>query len=202
MRKSLLVLCLSLLTLPVAAARADSWLPPSPKIYASTDGSKPLKVVPGQGIIANASWVTMAPDGTVQEAKPFPLVNIPVTALVPGRFIPYFVTLNTYSKVGYEHSLVIYRDNGEVVRDFKLEDLLTPKEIKEHALQTVASRFWDASAKFDFVIPKVERTEEGGQGRKYQAEDEENVQLHIVFPWGKQMAVRLKDGEVTVLKEA
>lgn len=195
-RKTLLALCLSLLTVSPVALRADSWIAPSPKIFSSEEGDRALKVVPAKEGPAGASWVQFNADGTEKPGERFSLVNMPVRALVPSRVFPYFVTLDTYTSMGFAHTVVIYRNKGEVVRDLKLEDLLTPEEIKAHVPQTVSSRFWRNGANIGFVIPKTVATP-GQEGAVAGIEKPEDIQLQIEFTWGKIVNVRLRDGEVS-----
>jgi hypothetical protein len=193
-------LCLSLLFLSPLVARADSWLPPSPKIFANEDGDKTLKIVPGQGSKAGATWVRLNADGSELPARSFPLVNMPLRVLVPNSQFDCFVTLDTYARIGYEHAVVVYRTDGTVVRDLKLEDLLTPAEIKEHVRETAGSRWWRNGASFNFVVPTVPMTEgTGDKKRTYEQQDPENIALRIHFTWNKQVDVRLKDGKVTAI---
>jgi hypothetical protein len=198
MKLTRVALSLSLLFLAPLAARADSWLPASPKIFANEDGNRTLKVVPTQAGKASAAWVRLNADGSELPAQRFPLVNIPIRVLVPSSEFSYFATIDTYTHPGYGHAVVIYRADGTVVRDLKLEDLLTAAEIKEHTHETAGSRWWRNGATFSFAVPTQPKTEgEGDKQRTYQESQPENVQLRITFPWNKQVDVRLKDGVVT-----
>src|SRR5262249_46090283 len=68
------------------------------------------------------------------------LVNVPDRVYVApdGRRV---VTIDTYGRLGYDHSVVVYDDRGKVLADYKLEDLLTRAEIRRHVDQTVSSRW-------------------------------------------------------------
>ena len=57
---------------------------------------------------------------------------------------------DTYGNLGYKHVLVIYDDKGKMVKDFKLEDLLTDDEIKTNVRITEGSRWWAQQTQFSF----------------------------------------------------
>jgi hypothetical protein len=70
------------------------------------------------------------------------LVNIPLRVMLAesvksGKKVRYVITLDGWARIGQEHCLVVYGENGKVIADFKLEDLLTAKEIE--TLPTEAS---------------------------------------------------------------
>ena len=77
------------------------------------------------------------------------------------------ITLDTWAHVGYEHCLVIYGQKGKVIADFKLEDLLTDKEIAGLPA-TLSSRGWsdkdlaefeDRSLGFDELVIRMKYKE-------------------------------------------
>ncbi len=68
------------------------------------------------------------------------LVNIPNrTILVESG--KYVITLDSWRSVGFDHCLVVYGEKGKVIADFKLEDLLTAKEIEGLSAE-VTHRSW------------------------------------------------------------
>lgn len=167
--------------------RADSWVNPTPRIFASDDGHWGLKVLPGTprigpipaDAVATGILLGINDDGSDRILWKMPLVNIPVQALVFKSYQKLFVvTLDTWFRMGYEHSLVIYDKEGKVVRDLRLEDFLTEKEWRAHVDVSTSSRHWRKDAKFDFV------------------HDEKNPKLLITFDWGKVLEVELPTGEI------
>jgi hypothetical protein len=78
------------------------------------------------------------------------LVNIPVLAFVAndGKHV---VTLDTWAKLGYEHALVVYGENGAVVADYDLDALLSGDEIAASVVHTMNARRWlqGATTAFD-----------------------------------------------------
>jgi hypothetical protein len=136
--------------------RADSWPQPKPRIFAQTQGEYAFKILP---VGTEGVFLTLDESGKEKVIWQAKLVNLPVRAIVAesGKFV---ITLDTWASVGYEHCLVVYGEKGKVVADFKLEDLLTAKEI-ENLPSTAGSRWWtdkdiaefeDLSRQDEFVI--------------------------------------------------
>jgi hypothetical protein len=172
--------------------RADSWLNPTPRIFASDDGHWALKVLPETApigpvkadAIARAVLFGINGDGSDRIVWKKPLINIPVRALLFKSYHRLFVvTLDTWFRMGYEHSLVIYDKQGKLVRDLRLEDLLTEKEIRAHVTMSTSSRRWRKNANFNFV------------------HDPECPKLRITFDWGKVLEVELPTGQVAEQKK-
>ncbi len=151
MRSSHRLLCLALLLLGASAATADSWAPPTPRVYANKWGSHGFKVVPSEkGFAGPATGVlfTLGEDGKEKVAWSKELVNMPHRALVSDR--GQVVTIDSYANLGFKHSLVIYDAMGKVLADYALEDLLTKEEL-EKVLRSVSSRHWAGSTTFEFT---------------------------------------------------
>lgn len=181
----------------LGVCRGDSWGPPSAKIFASDDGNRALKIVPirGEGFTftSTATWIRLNHDGSEQALNQFKLPNAPMRILIPERGVNFFVTIDSHARLGGDHTLVIYRSGGQVVRDLKLENLLTATEILDHVKHTVSSRWWREGAAFVFEVPTTETIVD--KGRFVRSEYEE-AKLHLVFPWGKRVVVKLATGEV------
>jgi hypothetical protein len=60
------------------------------------------------------------------------------------------VTIDTYGRLGFDHSLVVYDENGKALADYQLEDVLTGLEIMRYVKQSVSSRWWAQQATFAF----------------------------------------------------
>ncbi|HEY0867153.1 MAG TPA: hypothetical protein VGE01_07240 [Fimbriimonas sp.] len=124
---------------------ADSWKAPQARIFASANGQYAIKVVPPPGKFegkARAVLFSLEAGGKEARLWSADLVNIPATVWVSdtGRA----VGLDTYGRVGYSHAVVVYGDIGEAKADYKLEELLTPHEIRD-VPTSVSSRWWSES---------------------------------------------------------
>jgi hypothetical protein len=149
MRASFLVLAGLLAS--VGAAGADTWESPGPRDYTSPSRSRTFKVVPPQNWLsgkAQGALVLPGKDGKEKTVWQRDLVNVPHQAFVSDHS-DHVVTIDTYGRLGREHTLVIYDKDGKAVADYLLEDLLSEEEIRRHAVQTVSSRHW-ADGKFGF----------------------------------------------------
>jgi hypothetical protein len=164
-----------------AIATADTWIAPRPQIFAASTGTYGFKTLPpnppvpplrgrGQGIL-----FALAQDGNETVVWTTELVNIPVQALVSddGKYV---VTLDTWFRGGYEHCLVIYGEQGQVLADFNLEALLTRDEIANKVQQSFSSRNWLTGAKVGF-------------------NDRKN-RVVITLRWGKVISVALRYGRI------
>jgi hypothetical protein len=162
-RPILLMLGLGLALVQSSNARADKFPagPPQPKLFSSVYGYYALKILPdvssvgtrkrtegihgpeqASQIVGNSEGVFFTLDENAKEkviwrAK---LVNIPNRAILVGSG-KYVITLDSWRSVGFDHCLVVYGEKGKVIADFKLEDLLTAKEI-ESLDGSVTHRGW------------------------------------------------------------
>jgi hypothetical protein len=157
---------------------ADSWAAPTPRVFASTWGSRGFKVLkptingPSEGVLFRLDG-----DGKEQIVWQAQLVNTPHRVLVDdsGKFV---ATIDTYANLGFAHSLVIYGDTGKVIRDFKLKDLLTPDEIRKNLTHTETSRHWAKKCAFDM----------------------EGDHLVLRLSWGKVIRIELPTGKIAETK--
>lgn len=146
------------------AAFADSWLPPAPMSFFSTDQGFQLYVAPGTtevkaeeitpedteyGIKAHPAAECMATmkkkneDGSFTDLWTAPLVNpvLPVDALIAddGSF---FVTFDDYGSIGTsDNTVVIYYGTGKLIKKYALTELLSEAEYAE-VPRTVSSLMW------------------------------------------------------------
>lgn len=146
-----------------SVARADTFpaVPPQPKLFASVYGAFALKTLPDVSSVATrtrtegvhraeqAAQIIGSSEGVFftldEQAKEkviwrAKLVNIPNRAIIPesGKYV---ITLDSWRSTGFEHCLVVYGAKGNVIADFRLEDLLTAKEI-EGLPASVTHRSW------------------------------------------------------------
>jgi len=165
------------------AAWADSWPNAGSRVFAETTGGRGFKVIPISAaagthageVQSRGVLFYLENDGTEKVLWDKLLVNIPVGVLVSSRG-NCVVTLDTWAHMSYEHGLVVYGAKGEVVADFKLEDLLSKDEIQKNVDQSVSSRNWlrDANTRFD----------------------ETAEHLVITLKWGKLITLDLKTGKI------
>jgi hypothetical protein len=161
--RMVLTLAVGLSLVVSSEAHADKFPagPPQPKLFASLYGVYALKTLPDVSSVgtqrrtegvqwpAQASQIVGSSEGVfftldehakekvIWRAK---LVNIPNRAILveSGKYV---VTLDSWRSAGFDHCLVVYGEKGKVIADFKLEDLLTAKEI-ESLPNSVTSRSW------------------------------------------------------------
>lgn len=158
---------------------ADAWPGARPQTFVSANGAYAFRTQPPR--LANWSGtsqgtvVTIGAGGaeTVMWARE--LVNIPVRAFITddGKYV---VTFDTWAKLGYEHSLVIYGERGAVIADHTLEALLSADEIANSVVHTATTRRWLQGATIAF---------EPGRNT-----------IAIVFPWRKTLRVSLPSGRI------
>jgi hypothetical protein len=145
-----LVAAASLLAVAVSTAFADTWEPPHPRVFAAEGGRYGLKVVEPR-FLGSSTGILFAldPDSKEKVIWSAKLVNVPhgVHVAPDGKRV---VTIDTYGKLGHDHSLVVYDEKGKVLADYKLEDLLTDLEIQYRVSRSVSSRHWTRQATFAF----------------------------------------------------
>jgi TonB family protein len=152
----------------IFSANADTWRLPKKEKYYSPNKKHYLEVTPkklesqlkyfedkvdGQdnaGALkgvkdnrAKGAFYSRRDDGGYSRKWKFPLVNevSPVSAVVSSNG-DYVVTFDNWHSVGYgDDVVVIYRSNGELIKKFGLEDLLTEGDI-ETLPHSVSSIRW------------------------------------------------------------
>jgi hypothetical protein len=124
----------------------------------------------GQGTL-----FTLSADGREHVLWSRELVNIPVRAFIVDKGT-HVVTFDTWARLGYEHALVIYGDQGVLVVEYDHEALLSADEIAMRVVETVGGRRWlqDATIAFD---------------------NGENA-IVITLPWGKIIRVAVSTGKI------
>ena len=117
----------------------------------------------------------MGPDGRETAIWSRELLNIPVSAFITddGKHV---VTFDTWAKLGYEHALVVYGEQGAVVVDYGLEALLSADEIDRSVRQTIGARRWLQGATIAF--------------------DSGDSHIVITLNWGKTIRVALATGKI------
>jgi len=140
-RPRLLTLAVGLSLVLSSAACADDLIAPGPRIYAqSSSGKYAIKILPGTSADKDEGvFFTLDKEGKEEVIWRTKLVNIPGPAIIAENG-KYVITLDTFGRID-EHCLVVYGEKGKVIADFKLEDLLTAREI-ESIPRTVTMRGW------------------------------------------------------------
>jgi len=179
MKVFIVALATSALVIASGTVSADSWPGSRPQVYASANGSYRFKTRPPQLATwsgkSHGTLVSLAPDGSETVRWSRELVNIPVSAFVADD-ASRLVTFDTWAKLGYEHALVIYDDQGAVVVDYDLEALLSADEIASSVVHTVSARRWLQGATIAF--------DNGGRD------------IVIRLQWGKRIRVALATGTI------
>lgn len=153
-------LFLGLVVMSSSCAFCDTWKNVGPRLFVSDSHEFAVQVTPDRDPLARADaklfgFTPMGDERVIWRGK---LVNHPHEVYVaepyPGS-APTFASVDTYGLAGGEHSLVIYRADGTVVKDYKLEDLLTPNELRLKVARTVSSRRWARSGHFALAYRDV-----------------------------------------------
>jgi hypothetical protein len=106
-------------------------------------------VNPGQARSAQAAVFRKSQSGKYDHVRSFALLNdvSPVNVLVAGD--GRFVTFDNWHSAGYgDDVVVIYENDGTVVKKYSLEELLTAKKV-ESLPHTVSSIWWGGEHKLD-----------------------------------------------------
>jgi hypothetical protein len=178
-QRLVIALALSVGMIGSAGVSADSWPGSRPQVFASANGAYRFRTQPPRLSTwsgkSSGTLVTLARDGSEKMAWSRELVNIPVIAFVADEGT-YVVTFDTWARLGYEHALVIYDNQGVVVVDYDLEALLSADEIASSVLHTVSARRWLQGATIAF--------DNGGRD------------IAIRLQWGKRIRVALATGKI------
>ena len=131
--------------------RAEKWPPPKPRIFAQPNGNYAVKILPDT---SEGVYFTLDERGEEKVMWRAKLVNIPLRVMLVesakgGKYVQYVITIDTWARIGGEHCLVVYGEKGKVIADFRLEDLLTAKEIESLATEG-SGPHWSATDITDF----------------------------------------------------
>src|SRR5215470_3428146 len=112
-----LVAVACLLTVAGSTGVADTWESPRPRVYAAEGGGYGFKVLEPQFLGASTGQLfALEADGKEKVVWNARLVNVPhaVHVAPDGRRV---VTIDTYGRLGFDHSVVVYDDQGKVLAD-------------------------------------------------------------------------------------
>jgi hypothetical protein len=155
-------------------AAADSCvLPTGGRIYASDSGMTGFRLTMR---VSTSEGELFSFDAASRERRLWKTRLVAAPARVLLTDAETVITIDTPCRSGYEHSLVVYGEGGRVLADYRLEDLLTPEEIRAHVKRSMSSRFWTDGADVTF--------------------DHARDRLRIRFPWGLERAVDLTTGKI------
>ncbi len=158
-------------------AHADSWLPPKPIVTyesAAKDARFTVTTKVSPTSLASCSGTMSVNKGSANKAiwielwrQPLQNQLSPVTALVANGGWRV-VTFDNYYSVGYgEEVIVFYDEQGNLLKKYSLESLLSPTELGQVS-RSVSSRWWRKAAVIDDALGllKVQvGLNQGEQGR-------------------------------------
>lgn len=181
MRKSVLSVVTATVLLIAGNSWGDSWIAPYTRTYSTPGTGATVTIVPqknANGRYRGYSTATLT--HTVLKkvtTTRFKLLNNPHSAqLFPAREGLFLVTFDTWGRLGYKHTLVIYDSRGKLIRDLELDQLLSAQEIASHVRQTVSSRWWRKAASFSL--------------------ESATATLTVRFAWGKTLRIDLRRGKI------
>lgn len=145
--------------LHVRASLGDR-MTPHPRLFVSDNHEWALQVTPGKPPYsrARASLIELTRMGEQRTIWTGTLVNLPQSVYVStpsAKEKPHFATIGSYGLAGGEHALVIYTDRGKVLKDYPLDRLVTPEELRTKVKWPRQSRFWANGARFDRNQPDL-----------------------------------------------
>jgi len=166
------------------SAFSDSWAYPEPTSFHSRGFSYVAEVFPpesrqNKGKKPVCYFYQMGYPGKQWDVQPkllwkTELVNelMPLSAVVSME--QEVVTLNEYARAGYQNAVAIYSKQGQLVKSFRLDDLIS-EEDKPQFVNSAGSRWWNSEARY-FFLTKPSR-------------------LYIVLKRDKVMEFSLSDGK-------
>jgi hypothetical protein len=169
----------------VSIGLADTWLAPTPGVYASDHGEYWVETTIDGWKAATATLQKYDRDHCRQVVWRKDLGYIPARLLVSDR--GWVVGLDRHGGIGYAHTLVVWNEDGRKLVDYVLDDLLTPEEISTFVMHSTTSRWWRSAAEFRF--------EHDGYEGEYD-------RLMIQLEWGKVITVDLRTGELSFTQAA
>jgi hypothetical protein len=176
-RQKMKLLLLTTCVLAIAtSALADSWVPPYSRVFASEDGSAGVEALMLNGKPNEVILRAFTYDGVERKTKWEQKLNYVPHRVYVSSQAETVVTLDVWARVGYEHSLVVYANNGRTLNDFRLEDLLTAEEITNHVPATASSRWWSTGAEPQF--------------------SDDPYLVELTLTWGKKIRINRTTGAI------
>jgi hypothetical protein len=168
----------------ITAVRADSWTNPAPAVFAAEHGSYAVKRL-CERPWTSARLVLFRLNDAGEEITVWTrdLLHVPHRLLVSDR--GWVVGVDEWGRLGYNHALVVWDPSGKQVADYRLEQLLSPGDIREHCAISTSSRRWATDARFRF-----EHQGRGGSDAKPEGHD----RLVMTLSWGQRLTFDLRTG--------
>ncbi len=157
------------------------WDAPQPRYFTSGDGHFALKIIPAAAG-STGVMTTLEADGTEREIWRRVFDWVPVDVIIAGRTQPYVAAFDVWGRTGSEHSLTLLNPTGQTLRDFTLEQLLSPDDIAARVVSTECCRWWREGVDATVL------------GRDYPT-------MRLDFPWGKTVIVDMIGGRTPLLNE-
>lgn len=154
-------------------AYGDSWAQPKPRIFSSNWGAWGFKVLEPKFLHDSVGELfRLDADGKEVVVWRARLVNVPHRVFVSENG-HYIVTIDTYGRLGSDHSIVVYDEQGKVLLDGGVDKLLNPIESALFVQQSVSSFHWAKHCEFQFV--------------------EKQRRFQITFPWPDDAQARVAE---------
>jgi hypothetical protein len=133
---------------------ADSWLPPKTRYYYSTNKNYYFEVIPL--LLDRPKSNDNYCKGTLYESiKGTPDKAVWTKQLMndvsPSRVFvtnngKYVITFDNWANVGYGNDVVvIYGKEGNLIKSFALEDIISSHDFEEYVTYSISSRWWGAN---------------------------------------------------------
>jgi hypothetical protein len=167
----------SLIAVPLPSSADDCILASGKRVYASADGLHGFFLTHRPGTPTGMLFSLSNHSDKQEKVWERRLVASPGRVFVSHGFV---VTVDMACRAGWQHSLIVYGRKGQVLADYKLEDLLSVEEINERVMRSVSSRNWTQRVTFEFETPL----------------DGPSPLFKITLPWGRVIVIRLATGEI------
>jgi hypothetical protein len=157
--------------------RADECIQPrNARVFASASGDHVFRVGRKGADLPEGALVAIQDNFRERSIWRARLVNVPARIFVPDDGRTVVAVDNAGCRFGLEHSVVVYGMGGRVLADYRLEDILSEREIRQHIQQTMAGRLWTEKARFDF--------------------DPSGKAFVITLAWGREVTIHLPTGAI------
>ena len=128
---------------------ADECIQPrNARVFASASGDHIFRVAQKDRERPEGTLIAIGDNFHEQRVWHTRLVSVPARILVADDGPTVVGIDNAGCRFGTDHSVVIYGKGGRVVADYRLEDLLSAAEIRQHVRVTMAGRLWTERASF------------------------------------------------------
>lgn len=210
MKTLLVITVLATLALQVQSTLAMVAAPVT-RVFSNETGNAVFRVVPADGMKANATLSRIAEDGTETVVWQKPLDNLPARVFVSNHWEPFVATTDSWANAGSAHSIVVYNPKGEVIADLKGEDFLPKLPSPKAGTLPVfvaddGGRNWSYNADISFE-PRWNSTSfivqlYDGEATPVSMQNETGTLTGVLRKRGEQIRIDLKTGAVRRLTGA